>query len=150
MKVSQIMIKKVVTVEAHTPVNEIARKLVENNLTGVPVVKGKEVIGIVTEADLIMQKAKLHVPTYINILSSFLYLDDPSEVETELKKMLATRADELMTESVITVKQDDKIQDLATLFEEEHVNPVPVVDDKNKLVGIVSRADIVKLMARES
>lgn len=148
MKISEIMRKNVITCKEDTSVKEVAKMLVENDLTGMPVVKGKEIVGIITEADLIMQKAKLHMPSYIQLLNSFLYLEDPSEVEEELQKILATKARELMTTEVITVEADYSVEDVASLIDEEHINPVPVVRD-NELVGIVSRADIVKLLARE-
>jgi len=148
MKVSEIMRKNITTCGEETSVKEIARILVENNLTGMPVVRGKEIVGIITEADIIMQRAKLHMPSYIQLLNSFLYLEDPGEVEDELKKILATRANELMTSEVVTVDPDYSVEDVASLIEEEHINPVPVVRDET-LVGIVSRSDIVKLLARE-
>ena len=148
MKISEIMRKNITTCGEETSVKEIARILVENNLTGMPVVRGKEIVGIITEADIIMQRAKLHMPSYIQLLNSFLYLEDPGEVEDELKKILATRASELMTTEVVTVDPDYSVEDVASLIEEEHINPVPVVRDET-LVGIVSRSDIVKLLARE-
>lgn len=148
MKVRDIMTCKVITCKADTKVNEIAKKLIKYDITGMPVVEGEKVIGIVTEADIIMQKAKIHIPSYIQLLDSFLYLEDPKEVEEELKKILGVRASEIMTPDVITISPDASVSDLATLFEEEHINPVPVVKD-GRLVGIVSRADIVKLLARE-
>lgn len=148
MKVSEIMSKEVIAVEAETPVNEIAKKLIKHDITGMPVVEGDEVIGIVTEDDVIMQEAKLHIPSYVNVLSSFLYLEDPDDVEADLKKILATSAKDLMTEQVVTISPDASIEDLATLFKEQDVNPVPVEED-GKLVGIVSRADVVALLARD-
>lgn len=148
MKVRDIMTHKVISCEADTKVNEIAKKLVKHDITGMPVVEGEKVFGIVTEADIIMQKAKIHIPSYIQLLDSFLYLEDPKEIEEELKKILGIRASEIMTENVVTIDPDASVSDLATLIEEEHINPVPVVKD-GKLVGIVSRADIVKLLARE-
>lgn len=148
MKVSKIMTKNVVAVEADTPVKEVAKKLIEHDITGMPVVKGDEVIGIITEADLIMQKAKLHIPMYIQLLDSFLYLEDTKEVEEDLHKILGMTAEEVMTKDVFTIEEDDTVENLATLIEEKHINPIPVVKN-NKLVGVVSRADIVKLLARE-
>jgi CBS domain-containing protein len=148
MKVRDIMTKKVVFCEAKTKVTEIAKKLIKYDLTGMPVVRGKKIIGIVTEADVMMQKSKIHIPNYIQLLDSFLYLEDPKEIEGEIKKILGTKAQEIMTPSVITIDADAKVEDLALLFEQEHINPVPVVK-KGKLVGIVSRADLVKLLAKE-
>ncbi|MBU1118660.1 CBS domain-containing protein, partial [Patescibacteria group bacterium] len=130
-------------------VKEVAGKLFDNALTGMPVVSGDEVIGIVTEGDVVMENANVHIPSYINILSSFLYLEDPDAVEHDLKKVLALTAEDLMTEEVITVDPEDSVTDLATIFKEKHINPIPVVDKNDKLVGIVSRSDIVKLLAKE-
>jgi CBS domain-containing protein len=147
MKVSEIMRKDVVTCEGDTPVKEVAKKIIKHDITGMPVVKGDEVIGIVTEADIIMQKAKIHIPNYIQLLDSFLYIEDPGEVEEELKKILGLDAAEIMTTNVISIDPDSTVSDLATLIEREHINPIPVIK-KDKLVGIVSRADIVRLLAR--
>ena len=148
MKVADIMTKNVITCEADTKVSDIAKKLIKHDITGMPVVKGKEVIGIVTEADLIMQRAKIHIPAYIQLLDSFLYLEDPKAVEEELRKILGLTAQDVMTEDVITIGPEDSVEDLATLIEKEHINPIPVIEDKT-LVGIVSRADIVRLLARD-
>lgn len=148
MKVKDIMTSDVIVCEAKTPVKTVAQKLVRHNITGMPVVKGDEIIGIITEGDVIMQKAKLHIPNYINVLSSFLYLEDPAEVEEELRRILGMEAEQLMTKEVITIGPEESVEELATIFEHEHVNPIPVVSD-DKLVGIVSRSDIVKLLVRD-
>ena len=148
MDVKKIMTKKVVTCEADTPVKEVAKMLIKNKLTGMPVVEGNKVIGIITEADLIMQKARIHIPSYIQLLDSYIYLEDPKEVEVELKKILGMTAKQVMTSEVISIEPDNTVQDLSTLIEEEHINPIPVIDGE-KLVGIVSRADVVKLLARD-
>ena len=147
MKISDIMTKDVATAGATTPIKEVAQKLVDNHLTGMPVVKGDEVIGIITEADLIMQKAKLHMPMYIQLLDSFLYLEDTKEIEEDMHKIMGLTAEEVMTEDVVTMEADDTVENLATLIEEQHINPIPVTQD-NKLVGIVSRSDIVKLLTK--
>lgn len=148
MKISEIMTKKVITSRVATPIKEVAQKIIDNNITGMPVVKGDEVVGIITEADLIMQKAKLHMPMYIQLLDSFLYLDDTKEIDEDLRKMLGLTTEEVMTREVVTMDADDTVENLATLIEEQHINPIPVVKN-NKLVGIVSRSDIVKLLVRE-
>lgn len=149
MKVKQIMNRNVITVKPETPVNEIAKKLIQYNLTGVPVVNEKnEIVGIVTEFDLIRRKGIVDIPAYIAILDSFLYLEDPKKVEEELRKMIGATAKEVMTKEVVTVDPEADISELAELIEDKHINPVPVVKE-GKLVGIVSRADIVRLLARE-
>jgi CBS domain-containing protein len=66
-----------------------------------------------------------------------------------MRRVLATTARELMTSPVINIDKDATVVDLATIMIEHNVNPVPVVTDDNKLVGIISRKDLVKLIATE-
>ncbi len=147
MKVKDIMVKKVITLKPEMSIREVAKILFENAITGAPVVdKNKKVLGIITEYDLVYKKAKPHLPSYVMIFDSVLYLENPKRVERELKKILALKASEIMTEKVFTISPEDSIEDLATLIKEKHINPVPVTTN-GKLVGIVSRADIVKLLA---
>ena len=76
--------------------------------------------------------------------------DDASDFEHEMRRVLATTARDLMTSPVLNIDKDATILDLATIMIDHNVNPVPVVTDDNKIVGIVSRKDLVKLIANES
>lgn len=147
MKISEIMTKKAITVKKDTPVDKIAELLFGKGLTGVPVCENEKVIGIVTEADLVMQDARFHMPTYIQLLDSFVYFESQKHIEEELHKMLGTTALDVMTKKVISISPDATIEDLADLIVKNHINPIPVCKN-NKLVGIVSRADLVKLLIK--
>ena len=87
--VQEIMSTDVQTFSPSTSVREMAATLIEKQITGAPVVDGGKVVGIVTEADLVMQKARLHMPHYISLLDSTLFLEDPSVVESELNRSRA-------------------------------------------------------------
>ena len=145
MKVKDIMTKKVVSVGPETKVKDIANLLIKHDITGVPVIKDKKVIGIVTEADLIMQEGKIRIPDFIQFLEARIYLKDGKKFEAELKKIFGITAKEVMTSKVIVITSEASIADLVQLITDHHINPVPVVKD-DRLVGIVSRADIVKLL----
>lgn len=149
MKVKDIMSADVVVVEAHAKIREIAQKLTKNGFTGMPVVEGQKIIGIVTEDDLVAHESSVVPPEFVNILSSFLYLDDPADFEEDVKKVLAVTAEELMTKEVISISPEASIEELATLFKQNDINPVPVEAD-GKLVGIVSKSDIVALLTKVS
>lgn len=148
-KVKDIMTSSVIKVHRDTPIRDIAAAMYENDLTGVPVMKGSEVVGIITEADLVAKEANIHMPQFIQILDGALYLDNPKKVEEELEKIRARYAEEIMTKDVVTVQEESDVHELATLMVDRHVNPVPVVNGKNELTGIVSRADLVKLIAED-
>lgn len=153
IKIKDIMTKNVISCSPDTSVKEAARLMYLNGLTGMPVLDERdELVGIITEYDLIRVEDHLHLPATFGLLGTLLTLDNPfngDEVEKQLKKLAATKVSELMTRDVKTISSDATIEDAADLILHKKVNPVPVVD-AGKLVGIISRADIVKLIAGET
>lgn len=143
-----IMTTEVQTVQLGTLVPAVARLLLETRVSGVPVVEGQRVVGIITEYDLIAQESEWDAPLYIPFLDSYFQIPGSGDRD-QLRRILALTAGELMSRPVRTVHPDATVQDVATLMYEHHVNPVPVVDEHGDLVGIVSRSDIIRLMAVE-
>ncbi len=150
MNVGDIMTREVVSVAPETPVAAIARLLYQYKISGVPVVRDGKIVGIVTEEDLIMRDAIIKEPHVISILDSVFYLGNKREFDEEMRHHLATTASELMTDSVHTVPESATVEQLASLMIKHEINPVPVVDAAGHLSGIVSRADLVRLMVLEN
>ena len=151
MKVSEIMTKEVMTVKRNTSVNEVAKLMGAHDISGVPVVDDDDhVIGIITELDLIVRNTRMEMPRFIEVLDwGRIPLERPGHAKERLRHMLGTEAADLMTEKVETIGPDAPVEDLAELMVKHRVNPVPVVDDAEKLIGIVSRADLVDMMAEQ-
>jgi CBS domain-containing protein len=138
-----------ISVDATMPVDAVARLLCEAGLSGVPVRNAAgDILGVVTEEDLIVRNANLHLPTFLNILDGLFPVRGQREFDREVRRMLATTAGEVMSDELHTVSPDADVSDAATIMVEKHVNPLPVVRD-GTLVGIVSRSDIIRLMVRE-
>jgi CBS domain-containing protein len=149
MKVREIMATDVVTVRRDTSVNDIARLLSERDISGVPVVDdAHHVVGIVTELDMIVRNTRLEMPTFIQILDGRIPLETPGHYRKRLQHMLGTHAADIMTAEVVAIGPDDTVEDLAELMVKRRFNPVPVVEN-GILVGIVSRADLIRMMAHE-
>jgi len=149
MKVREIMTTNVVTIRRDTPVNDIARLMSTSDISGIPVVdEAHHVVGIVTELDMIVRNTRLEMPAFIQILDGRIPLEMPGHYQKRLRHILGTRAADIMTEKVVTVSPDAEMQDLAELMVKRRFNPVPVVEH-DVLVGIVSRADLVRMMAHE-
>ncbi|MCS7051906.1 MAG: CBS domain-containing protein [Thermomicrobium sp.] len=149
LRVAALMTRDVVAVGPDTSIGEIARLLWEHAISGVPVIDGqRRVIGIVTEFDLIAREASFNAPLYVPFLDAFFKLPGTGD-ETQLRKILATRAADIMSSPALTIEPQATIEDLATLMYRKRVNPVPVVDDEGKLLGIVSRSDLIWLMTLE-
>ncbi len=149
MKVRDIMTTEVVTAEAETSVNLVAQLMDRGGLSGVPVVDGAgRVVGIVTEVDLIVRNQRLEPPAFFQLLDGRIPLETPGHYRKRLQHMLGTLARDVMTEKVVSIDPDEEVEALAELMVKKSVNPVPVLEN-GRLVGIVSRADIIRMMARD-
>jgi len=138
-----------VTVARDLTVKEAARLMVENHVGALPVLDGDKLIGIVTEGDLIMQDVRLEFPTYLHLLDGFiLYPPATAKFESELKKAVAANVENVMTADVVSVDAADSVEDVATLMVERGVSRVPVME-ADKLVGIISKSDIVRSLIVE-
>ncbi|MDQ7822090.1 MAG: CBS domain-containing protein [Candidatus Eremiobacteraeota bacterium] len=149
MKAADVMTREVLKVFPDTPIQEIAKIIHEHRISGVPVVtKGDEIVGIVTEGDLIIKLARPHMPPHIEILGGIFYLRRPQDMDEELKKITAVLARDIMTEKVITVTEECEIEDIASIMVSKKINHIPVVRE-GKLVGIVSRGDLIDTMVEK-
>jgi CBS domain-containing protein len=147
MQAKEIMTTSVITVAPDTPVAEIARLLREKHISGAPVVdKAGKVVGIVTEIDLIKRHARLHFPVYLPFLDSLIFLESPRHYQDEVRRVLGTTAQEIMTQPVRTARPETDVEEIATMMVEERTNPIPILDETGVLVGIVSHTDIVRLV----
>lgn len=134
------------TAAPDTPVNRLAQLMLEGGVSGIPVLDGGRLVGLVTELDLIVRNTRLAPPAFFQLLDGRIPLETPAHYRRKLAHMLGTRADEIMTQDVLHIGPDVEVEDLAEMMLKHRVNPVPVVD-QGRLVGIVSRADIVRMMA---
>lgn len=142
-----IMTSDPVTIGPEAGVTDAAKVMSERNVGALPVISNGRLIGIVTEGDLIMQDVKLEFPTYLQLLDGFImYPPAHARFEHELKKAVAATVEDVMTAEPVTVKVDAPLEDVATLLAEEDVSRLPVMDGE-RLVGIVSKHDIVKAIA---
>jgi CBS domain-containing protein len=142
-----IMSKKVITIGKNASIEKLSELLVNNKISGVPVVdENNKMVGIVSEADIIVQDADLHFPRYFKLLDAIIYLESLNKFKRNLEKHLATKVGDIMTQKVKTVSENTPVNEIANLMLDSRVNRVPVMDKNNNLVGIITRADIVKSM----
>jgi CBS domain-containing protein len=149
MKAKDIMIKKVITVSSDTSIEELAGILTANNISGVPVVdKDNNVIGIITEKDILYKDSEPRFPPAVEFLGATIYMGGVRKYNERLKKVLAANVAELMTKDVISVHEDDDIKKIVDLMLEKNINRLPVFDSGHKLSGIIGRSDIVRAIAK--
>jgi len=140
-----IMTREVITVSPDDDVQTAANLLLEHHISGLPVIDGNgKVVGVITEADLIIRDKEFKGPSYINFLDGIIYLENPQRFQQQLKKMTEQKVKGLMTTRVFTVEPDTPVEKIVTIITDKKVNRVPVVSPDGKLLGIVTRHDILK------
>jgi CBS domain-containing protein len=147
LKAGDIMTKDVITVRPDTSVEELGRLFIEKDISGAPVVDDEgNLIGIVTENDLIKKERPFHIPTIIRIFDAIIPIESDSRVEEEIKKMAATTVGDICTKEVITVDVETPLPEIADIMTDRGVHLLPVMDGK-RLVGIIGKKDIIRAIA---
>ena len=146
--VRDVMTKKVVSVSPETGIVEIADLIFKNRFHGVPVIESGKVAGIVTETDFFTKDASiLFLPSYINFLKENKIKEDlPPEKREEVEKLINTKAKDIMTPDCVTIFQDMQIKDLLQFFRTTKFTSLPVTDEDNRMVGIITLSDILGLL----
>ena len=144
LRVAEIMEQDWPTLGPDATVEEAIKLFAEARISGAPVVSGGNLIGIVTEGDLIFRDAEIEPPGFMNLLGGIIPLGDTEEYRREALKSAGVTVDEVMTEDVTTVGPDKTLAETATVMAEERKKILPVVEG-DRLVGVVTRMDILTL-----
>ena len=134
MKVKDIMVKDVVTLSPDDTFYDIVDLFAEKKISGAPVVEKGNVLGLVSESDIMKFVESKDIMTMIE------------KEDKLLKEKASLKAKEFMTKGVISVASNDELSTVIKLIDEKDINRVPVVD-KGKIVGIITRADIVSVVS---
>lgn len=147
MKVKEMMKQPVITVSAETSLEETARLMLEHNIGGVPVVGDQgRLIGIVTESDFAAKEKGLPFSTFRAPLVLGQWLSD-YDIERVYRSARDRKASEIMSRNVVTVTEDDSVEEALRRLLRHDINRLPVVRD-GAPVGIVARHDLLRLMLK--
>ncbi|MGW2744120.1 CBS domain-containing protein [Streptomyces sp. NPDC001450] len=139
--VEELMTRDVVRARRDTPFKELVRLLAENDVTAVPVVDELErPMGVVSEADLLRKCADQADPSG--------RVPVPNLEAWERAKAEGSRAEELMSAPAVCARPEWSVVEAARLMEAQHVKRLPVVDEADRLKGIVSRGDLLRIFLR--
>lgn len=143
--VGDVMTRSVVSVTPDTPLKDVARLLVDHGISGVPVVgPGRSVLGIVSEADFLVKERGARAVHHRPLAA---ILGESRDTVRQLAKVAAATAGEAMSSPAVTVEAGATIAEAAAMMVERSVNRLPVTD-AGALVGIVTRADLVRAYVR--
>ena len=133
------------------PVDEVLRMMAQGDEDVVLVVnEGRRCIGIITDTDLVIgeEEGDIHIPHYVEIMGGVVFLEPLRKFEEKVKKAVAKRARELMTEDPVTVDVTASPHEAAKAIIESHHNHLPVVEH-GQLVGLITRADVLAALVED-
>lgn len=144
---AEIMSQGVPPVAPDTTVAQVLRVMVAHDVAGVAVVENDQIIGIITESDIVQRQADVEAPTPVPFLDAIFMADAGRPYEEELRHALAIDARMLMSSPVTSIRAGATLEEIATVMIDLDLHPLPVVDDAGHYMGIVSRRDLVRVIA---
>ena len=148
--VADVMARKPITVQPDTPLQTAIELLAHHKISGLPVVDAQQkMVGILSESDLMWKAIGVPLPAYIMVLDSVIYLKNPARYQEELHKVLGQQVQDAMTKTVVKTNPDATVREAAQLMHDRNVRRLPVLDETQTLVGILTRGDIVREMAQQ-
>ncbi len=148
----EIMSSPAVCVNVEQTLQDVIEILAKNRFSGVPVVDNEnKVIGVISDTDIIRYSHQVSVVPLSNLsgwISPHVDIADLATMRKGFELLHKTKVNEVMTKKVFTIHEDETATEVAQLMNRRRINRVPVVDTAGKLVGIVTRGDMVQCMAK--
>ncbi len=151
-KAKDIMSAPAISISGEKTLQEAIEMLAEKRISGFPVVDNLgKIIGIISDTDIIRYSQKLNIVPHTSLsgwISPYADIGDLASMKKGYDLFGKTTVKEVMTKKVYSVHEDADAPDVAKLMSRRNINRIPVVDNDGKLVGIVTRADMVQCMAK--
>lgn len=143
MLVKDVMTCNVITVSKYDSVMNVADVLVKMNISGLPVVdRGKKLVGIITQADILSVLGIGRQHTLKDMLRKMIGESVP-------ERRMGDVVGDIMTSPVYTITMDATVANAVSIMDDKKIRRLMVVNDKNELIGIITRADILKAVIRK-
>lgn len=142
-----VMTKEIVSVSPDATLSSIAALFAKYQFDGLPVVDKNGILrGIITEYDLISKDSSLHLPTLKKVMESLhISQQDKSRFQEKVLDKLSIKAEDIMNKEPLTLNLNTFYEEIIKTFQDHHrVNPIPIVGENGKVVGIISRFDVLK------
>lgn len=140
VKAGDAMVRKVVSVTRKTPLVQVAEAMARHGVSGVPVVEeGERVVGVISEKDFLTRMGEQDAKTFMGVVAECL--KGKGCVAVPIR---GQNAEDIMTSPAVTVNEETSIMEIANILTEKNINRVPVINQQDRLVGIITRADVVR------
>lgn len=153
--VRKAMTRKVISFRPNDTLGTVVKRFSKHHISGAPVVEKEKVVGMVSESDIIKTidayDPKIHFDDDSSFAVVTAFLKHKREFDALKKEILGSEkvmVVDFMTTNVITIKADEPIEEAARLINKHDVKRLPVVDSKGKLLGLISRANIIRALGK--
>ena len=147
----EVMKTEIISVLPETPVKEVARLMIDNKISALPVVtKFNEIVGVVSEGDLISKVVKPHEPGLMTYLfhAALASSNEVLDYRKAMARWNAQTAEEAMTSPAICVSPEDTVEKVGQIMLDDKVKRV-FVTEEGHLLGVISRSVFVELLLKE-
>lgn len=145
MKVSDVMSRQVEFVRPNDKVEKVALLIFGRNINGIPVCEGRKLVGMVTERDIL----KKFFPTVSELIEDTVHETNFEEMEEKAATIMSLPVSKIMSTKLTVVKADTPLLRAQSLMSVKDVGRLPVVDDNNRLIGIISKGDVFRSLIGE-
>ena len=149
MKVEDFMIKDVITVKENDSLRHLLKELVAHKIGGAPVVDDNgKMVGMVSDGDVIRSLTPQREQTIFN-LYMMVYIYQGREQDASIKQMMDEPIGKMMAKrKIYSVYPDDHFEQVLKILSHHHFKKVPVVDKDNRVVGVISRGDVIRYISK--
>ncbi|PSB44571.1 CBS domain-containing protein [Chamaesiphon polymorphus] len=146
--VADWMNRDLITVKPNTPLADAVKLLVDRHISGLPVIDDDgKLVGVISESDLMWREQGLEQPPYMIFLGGVIYFKNPLTYDRDLHKALGQTVGEVMTPYAISISADTLLSEAARILHDKKIHRLPVVDENNHPIGIITESDIVRAIA---
>jgi CBS domain-containing protein len=152
MAVTPIAVRDLMTSNpvAISPIESVENALdimEEHHVSGLPVVEADgRLVGFVSEGDVLIRESPLQPPLYLTLLGGVIFFESPSQFHQHLQKALGMMVQDVMTARPVSIYPEDSLVHAANLIIERKVHRLPVVDHSQRLIGMLTRHDLVRAL----
>jgi CBS domain-containing protein len=148
--VANWMNRELLTVTPSTPISAAVKLLVDRHIGGLPVIDDAgKLVGIISESDLMWREQGVEQPPYMLFLGGVIYFQNPLTYDRDLHKALGQTVGEVMTPHAISITADTTLPEAAKIMHDKKLRRLPVIDNNQHPIGIITEGDIVRAIANE-
>ncbi len=147
MYAKDIMKKQVISVKNDELLKDALDILMKHQISGVPVVDDRNrLVGVLSEKDFLTKERDLNTSSYIQLMSSILTIDGKKQVAEDSDRLHSTMVKHVMSTPAFAVHSDATIEEVVSMMMNRHINRIPVIDEKSRIIGIIGRRDLLPLL----